>query len=108
MENKYIRYGLVGLGFIFAFYLFSTTPAYFYVFGLGANDTCEDFRKAPMKAQIDFLLGCGCLTTELNDKIIKYDLDDRVQDCFYRKVRTCIGGERIGVIYSNCAKAVSP
>lgn len=61
-----------------------------------------------MKAQIDYLMSCGCLTRELSDNLLKYDLDHIVQNCFYRKVRTCLGGERIGVMYRNCAKAVAP
>lgn len=107
-RKKVVKYILAGLSLIFAFYLFSTTPAYFYIFGLSANDTCEEFRKAPLKAQVDFIRGCGCLSEKLLDKVIKYDLEDKVQDCFYREIKTCIGGERIGILYSDCAKAVSP
>ncbi|MEJ2656532.1 MAG: hypothetical protein P8012_04975, partial [Desulfobacterales bacterium] len=76
-------------------------------FGLNSNHTCEDFRKAPVEAQINFLMSHEGLTSELQNEMIQYHLEDKVGDCFYNKVRKCSGAEPIGDMYRNCAESLS-
>ncbi len=92
---------------IFAFYLFSNTPLYFYLVDLSAYDTCEEFRKAPLKAQTKYVMDCECLTEKLSDVMLIFELEEEVQESFYNRIIACTGSEKIGELYRMAAKEVA-
>ena len=96
---------IVGAGVIF--YLFTNTPLYTQIVGLGPNDTVLDFVRAPTKTKVQYLMAPECLSAELADFISINGLEDVVDKLFYYKLRTAIGSEEIGTLYYNCALSVA-
>ena len=104
---RFLKISIIVIGVIFLLYLFANTPLYFRIFDLHAGDNCIDFKRAPKNVQVDFLMGCGCLTPELFDmtELFRLDIrDEQIENCFIERIRSCIGSEEIGEIYRTCVE----